>query len=222
MENLDPTKKYTLSEAAELLPILSTSKFVGSVDIDIVLNLTEKQKKESVRGSVSFSNRFGKEVEVIVFADEKESAEALKSGAKAAGLEDLVKKVEDGKIEFDVAIATPTVMAKIAKLGKVLGPKGLMPNPANGTVTADVTKAIESFKGGKQNFKMSEQGVVRMRVAKLDMTAEQIAVNIMDLLKAVFAAARKLNPQPFRQITLSPTMGKGIKLDVTAVSAVLK
>ncbi|MCA9378823.1 50S ribosomal protein L1 [Candidatus Dojkabacteria bacterium] len=222
MENLDPTKKYSLAEAAELLPTLSTSKFVGSVDIDIVLNLTEKQKKESVRGSVVFSNRFGKEVTAIVFADEKDSAAALKAGAKAAGLEDLVKKVEDGKIEFDVAIATPAVMPKIARLGKVLGPKGLMPNPANGTVTADIAKAIESFKGGKQNFKMSEQGVIRMRVAKLDMSAEQIAANIMDLLKVVFVAARKLNPQPFKRITLSPTMGKGIKLDIAALSSELK
>jgi large subunit ribosomal protein L1 len=113
-------------------------------------------------------------------------------------------------------------MAKIAKLGKVLGPKGLMPNPANGTVTADVAKAIETFKAGKQNFKMNEQGAIRMRVAKLDMTTEQISANVMDLIRAVFTAARKLNAQPFRQITLSPTMGKGIKLDVAAVSNELK
>lgn len=220
--DFDPQAKHSLADAVKLLPQLSTSKFVGSVDIDIVLNLSEKQKKESVKGTVVFTNQFGKEVKVIVFADEKDTAVALKSGAAAAGLEDLMKKVEDGKVEFDIALATPVAMPKVARLGKVLGPRGLMPNPANGTVTTDVAKTIADFKGGKQNFKMTEQGAIRLRVAKLDQTAEQIEQNIMDLLKAVFAATKKLNQQPFRKITLSPTMGKAVKLDVTAIAESVK
>lgn len=221
-ENYDSQKRYSLDEAAALLPQLSTSKFVGSVDVDIVLNISEKQKKESVRGSIVFSNRFGNEVKVVVIADEKDAKDALAAGANDAGFEDMIKKIEDGKVEYDVVIATPVVMPKAARLGKVLGPKGLMPNPANGTVATDVVKAVETYKSGKQNFKMSEQGTVRMRAAKVDMTPEQIKQNLVDLLKQVFIATRKLNSQPFRKITLSPSMGKPVKLDVQALAEELK
>lgn len=221
-ENYSSEKRYSLDEAVALLPELSTSKFVGSVDIDIVLNANDKQKKEAIRGSVVFSHKFGEEVKVVVIAEEKEAKEALQAGANEAGLEDMIKKIEDGKVEFDVVIATPSVMIKAARLGKVLGPRGLMPNPANETVTADVAKAVGNFKSGKQNFKMNDQGVVRMRTAKLDQTPEQIKQNVSDLLKAVQIAARKLGAQPFRKITLSPTMGKAVRLDVAAVSEELK
>lgn len=221
-ENYNSLKRYGLEEAATLLPQLSTSKFVGSVDIDIVLNISEKQKKESVKGSIVFPNRFGNEVKVVVIADEKDAKDALKAGADDAGFEDMIKKLEEGKVEFDVVIATPVTMPKVARLGKVLGPKGLMPNPTNGTVAADVVKAVETYKSGKQNFKMSEQGAVRMRVAKLDMTPEQIQQNVLVLLKQVFTVTRKLNSQPFRKITLSPSMGKPVKLDVQALAEELK
>lgn len=221
-ENYDSQKRYSLDEAAALLPQLSTSKFVGSVDIDIVLNISEKQKKESVRGSVVFSNRFGDEVKVVVIADEKDAKDALKAGANDAGFEDMIKKIEEDKVDFDIVIATPVTMPKVARLGKVLGPKGLMPNPANGTVATDVTKAIETYKSGKQNFKMTEQGAIRTRVAKVDMAPEQIKQNVLDLLKPVFAATRKLNSQPFRKITLSPSMGKPVKLDIQALAEELK
>ncbi|MBL8015208.1 MAG: 50S ribosomal protein L1 [Candidatus Doudnabacteria bacterium] len=221
-QNYNDQTKYSIEEAVVLLPQLSTSKFVGSVDLDIVLNLTEKQKKETIRGSIVFPNRFGDELRVVVIADEKDAKDALKAGATDAGGEDMIKKIEDGKVEFDIVIATPVMMPKVAKLGKVLGPKGLMPNPANETVTPDVAKVVGIYKSGKQNFKMTEQGAVRMRVAKLDMTAEQLTANIVEALKSVLAAARKLNAQPFRKITLSPTMGKPVKLDVNGVMEVLK
>jgi large subunit ribosomal protein L1 len=220
-DNYNSQNTYSVDEAAALLPQLSTSKFVGSVDIDVVLAISEKQKKEAVKGSVVFTNTLGGEKKVIVFGDEKEAKAALAAGADAAGLEDLITKVESGKVEFDIVIATPSVMAKIAKLGKVLGPKGLMPNPANETVTNDIERVVAVYKAGKQNFKMTEQGVIRARVAKTDMTSEQIAANIKDFLRAVNAAAKKLAGQPFKKITLSPTMGKPVRLDIQNVSAVL-
>lgn len=220
--NYDSQKHYSLSEAVELIKQLSTSKFVGSVDLDIVLNLNDKQKKESVRGSIVFPHQFGKEVKVVVIADEKEANEALKAGAAEAGGEELIKKIEEGKVDFDIVIATPGMMPKVAKLGKVLGPRGLMPNPANETVASDVAKAVGTYKSGKQNFKMSDQGAVRMRAAKLDMASEQIVANVQQVLKQVFVAARKLNSQPFKKITLSPTMGKPVKVDVAGVSEELK
>jgi large subunit ribosomal protein L1 len=221
-ENYDRTKQYTVAQAAELLPKLSTSKFAGSVDIDVVLSLSEKQLKETVRGSVVFPHQFGKEVKVLVFAEEKDAKAALEAGADFAGLEDLMDKVEKGTLEFDVVIATPAVMPKIAKLGRVLGPKGLMPNPANQTVTPDVVKAIASYKAGKQDFKMSEQGAIRGKVAKVDLAPEQIAANINAFLKSVYNEAKKLNGQPFRKITVSPTMGSPVKIDVTTVSESIK
>ncbi len=218
----DSQKKYPLEEAAILLPKLSTSKFVGSVDIDVVLNISDKQKKESVKGTVIFPHPFGKEVRVLVLCEDKDVPAAKAAGAVDAGLEELVKKIEAGKIEFDVVLASPTVMAKVARLGKVLGPKGLMPNPANDTVTNNIPESVHSFKSGKQTFKMSEQGVVRMRVAKLDQPTEAIIANISTLLKAIQASARKLSTQPFKKISLSPTMGSSVKLDVASLTEVLK
>ncbi len=220
--NYDKTKLYTVAQAAELLPQLSTSKFVGSVDIDIVLNLTEKQLKETVRGSVVFPHQFGKEVKVLVFAEEKDAKAALAAGADFAGLEDMMEKVEKGTLQFDVVIATPAVMPKIAKLGRVLGPKGLMPNPANQTVTADVVKTLASYKAGKQDFKMSEQGAIRGKVAKVDLTPEQITANINAFLKSVLNEAKKLSGQPFKKVTLSPSMGAPVKVDVATIAENLK
>ena len=219
--NYNYLQQYSIAEASALLPQLSTSKFTGSVDIDIVLSLSDKQKKEAVKGSVVFTNQLGEEKKVIVFCDEKDAKTALAAGADAAGLEDLVAKVEAGKIDYDIVIATPVVMAKIAKLGKVLGPKGLMPNPVNETVTSDVERVVKIYKAGKVNFKMTDQGVIRAKVAKTDMDATKIAENIKDFLKSVFAASKKLNSQPFKKITLSPTMGKAVRLDLSDVTAVL-
>ncbi len=220
-DNYNRQQAYSVDEAAALLPQLSTSKFIGSIDIDVVLALSDKQKKEAVKGSVVFTNPLGGEKKVIVFCDEKDAKTALAAGADAAGLDDLIAKVEAGKVEYDVVISTPLVMAKIAKLGKVLGPKGLMPNPANETVTADLDRVVKVYKAGKQNFKMTEQGVVRARVAKADMTPEQIASNVKDFLRAINTAAKKLNAQPFKKITVSPTMGAPVRLDVANVISVL-
>lgn len=211
-ENFNRQTEYKIHDAVELLPKLSTSKFVGTINIDIVLKLSDKQKKESIRGSVVFPHQFSKEKRVIVFAKEQDAKKALSAGAIDAGLEELVKKVETGKTQFDVAIATPDVMPVIAKLGKVLGPKGLMPNPANGTVTTDIEKAIQVYKAGKVDFKMNEQGTIKAGVAKLDMKPEQISENIEAFIKSALEAIKKVNSQAISKIFVSPTMGERVSI----------
>lgn len=216
-EAYDKNKAYTLEEAVGMLPELSTSKFVGSVDVDIVLDTPEKHKKTAIAGSVSLPHQVGEAKKVVVLAEAGDVTLAKQAGAVAAGLDDVVKKIEDGSLEFDVVIATPTVMPKIAKLGRVLGPKGLMPNPNNGTVTKDVEGTIKEFASGKQNFKKSEQQAIRAKVAKLDMKPEAIKENITEFVKAVVQSSRKIGANPIKKITLSPTMGKGVKLDISSL-----
>lgn len=215
--NFDSKKHYPVAEACTFLAELSTSKFVGSVDIDVVLDVPEKHKKTNIAGSVTLPHQAGEAKKVIAFCQGEDVKTAKAAGATDAGLEDLVKKVEEGKIAFDVVVATPDVMPKIAKLGKVLGPKGLMPNPNNGTVTKDVAATISEFVSGKQNFKKSEQQVIRGKIAKLDMQPSQIEANVVAFLKAVMAEARKVNPQPLKKVTVSPTMGAGVRLELNNI-----
>jgi large subunit ribosomal protein L1 len=218
-ENFNSNKEYKVAEAATLLPQLSTTKFVGSVNIDVIFGFNDKQKKESVRGSITFPNQIASEKKIIVFTNEKDAKVALANGAEAAGLDELISQVESGSIVFDVALATPDAMPKVARLGKVLGPKGLMPSPANQTVTNDLEKTIKLYKAGKFDFKMSDQGAIRAKVARLDMTPEQITENIVSFLKAVYLASRKVKSSPFRKIVISPTMGERIKLDINSLMA---
>jgi large subunit ribosomal protein L1 len=220
----DLTKEFNLNElktlesAVELLPKLSTSKFVGGVDLDIVLNLKEKQKKESVRGSVDLPHKFGEAKKVVVLCDEKDIKTALAAGAFMAGLDDVKEALLNGTVQPDIVISTPDVMTKIVQLAKVLGPKGLMPNPKNGTISADVDKTVKSFVGGKMNFKMTpDQGVIRSKVGKLDMNSTQLTENIVAFLKSVFAESKKLNANPFKKIIVKPTMGGSVKLDISDI-----
>lgn len=208
----------TIDEAVKVLPEISTSKFVGSVDMDIVLNLKDKQKKETVRGSVTLPNSMGEDKKVIVFAEENLVKEAMDAGASKAGLDELVEEVMKGSVDFDVVITTPSAMPKLVKLGKVLGPKGLMPNPKNGTITTDIAKTVQSFKAGRLNFKsVPEQGSIKLKVAKVDMGADKIKENILAVLKGVFQEAKRLSANPFKQVIVKPTMGSSIKLDVSDI-----
>ncbi len=218
----DLEQEYGIEEAVKMLPDLSTSNFVGSVDVDIIIKKSKKKNQEAIRGSVSFPNSFGEIKRIIVFGDEQTTKDALAAGATAAGLEDLAKQVEEGGLEFDVVLATPDIMSKIARLGRYLGPKGLMPNPGNGTITKDVKATVAEYLSGKQDFKMSDQNAVRARVGKLDMKPEEIVDNLVAFLKVVLTQARNIDPQPFKKITLSPTMGKGIKLDIDSVTETIR
>lgn len=208
----------TLEEAIIILPEISTSKFDGSIEMDILLNLKESQKKESLRGSVSLPHQVGNDKKVIAFCESKDEKKAKDAGAVDAGLDELIEKVEKGSVEFDVVVATPAAMGKIVKLGKVLGPRGLMPNPKNGTISEDVTEMVKSFKSGKTSFRMTpEQGTIRGKVASTAMKPEEIKANILAYTKAVFAEAKKFGAQPFKKIILAPTMGPSVKLDVNDI-----
>ncbi|MCA9387346.1 50S ribosomal protein L1 [Candidatus Dojkabacteria bacterium] len=218
-DNVNKTEVRTVEQAVELIPTFKKTKFTSSVDIDIVLNLKEKQMKESVRGSIELPHTFGSDKKVVVLcADTAKIADAKKVGAVAAGLDDVVEGLMEGKIEFDVVVATPDVMPKIVKLGKVLGPKGLMPNPKNGSVGEDVKKMVEAFKGGKISFKMEQgQATIRGKVGTVDMKSEELVANIMAYLKGVVNEARKLSASPLKKVILTTTMGSGIKLDINDI-----
>lgn len=213
---MDKNETKTLKEAVELVKSNSKSKFVGSVNLDVLLNL--KDKKEVIRGSVTFPHSLGDEKKVIVFADEKDAKTAKENGADKAGLEDLLEEVLNGYLDFDVVIATPAAMPKIVKAAKILGPKGLMPNPKNGTVTADVASAVKSFKAGKINFKsIPDQGTIKLKVGKVDMPDESLIANITEILKAITAETKKPANTSFKKVTLSPTMGTGVRVDISDI-----
>lgn len=215
---LDLSQTQSLEKAISIAKETAKTKFESTVDIDIVLNLKEKNKKESIRGSVDFPNSFGEEKKIIVLADEADAKLAKKAGAVEAGFEDLMEKIEKGTVEFDILIATPSMMPKIIKLGKVLGPRGLMPNPKNGTVTTDVESAVASFKSGKMNFRMEPgQGVVRSKVGKVNQEVAQIEENAVELLKKIFAESRKFAINPFKKVTIKSTMGPSVKVDVNDI-----
>lgn len=214
---INTDRTYTVEEAVKLLPEVSTSKFVGSVDIDVVLNLKDKQKKEVVRGSVVLPFSLGDEKQVLVICEEKDQKTALEAGAKMAGIE-VIDYIIKGNTDFDVVIATPSMMGQLAKTAKILGPKGLMPNPKNGTVTTDIAKTVSSFKAGKINFKsVADQGAIRLKVAKVNMKEEEILENIITAVKSIFNEAKRLNSNPFKKIVISPTMGPGLKLDINDI-----
>lgn len=211
-------KIFKLDEALDIVFSSPKTKFVSAIEVDIVLNIKEKNKKDSIRGSIELPNTFGKDKSVVVFADEANAKIALNSGAIAAGMDELKKQILNNEITFDIVIATAEAMPKIVELGKILGPKGLMPNPKNGTVTSDVAKAVKEFKGGKLNFKMeSGQGVIRSKVAQIDMPKEAVKENILAFVRAVIAETKKLGANPIKKFIMSSTMGPGVKLDISDI-----
>jgi large subunit ribosomal protein L1 len=212
VKKIDRKKKYSIEEAVKLMPEVSTSKFAGTVSLAVMLNLNDKQKKESIRGSYTLPNRFGAEIKVLLFADS--SYKKVGTKADIVGGEELIKEVEAGKLKFDVVIAMPMMMAKIAKLGKVLGSKGLMPNPKNGTVAADPDAAIDRVKSGMTNFKMDDAGRIIMSVGKTDMKAEKLTENVNEAIKVITAETKKLGVNMIGRTTLTPSMGPSVLLTV--------
>jgi len=215
-KKIERSKKYDLDEAVKLLPEISYSKFPGSIEISVYLNLNDKQKKESIRGAYTLPHSFGKEVRVLVFCDPSEAKKAV--GADFVGADDLVKEVEGGKSDFDMVICTPMMMPKIAKLGKVLGSKGLMPNPKNGTITTDLESTIKTFKSGRKNYKATEVGLIVGVVGKTSMKADELKANIIAFLEAIYNDTKKFNPTPIKSVALCPTMGPKISIDVNRLA----
>jgi len=210
-----PNKKYSLTEALALLPKISVTSFAGSIGMQINLNLNEKQKKDVFRGSFTLPFSFGKSLKILVIADKADYEKA--KGADFVGSEELVKEIEEGKEDFDLVITTPMMMSKMAKLSKILGPKGLMPNPKNGTITTDLEGTIAKFKKGMKNFK-ADNGIITGVIGKTDMKAEELTENSLAFYKAVFNEVKKLGPSAIKSIFLTPTMGPKIVLDVNSIS----
>jgi large subunit ribosomal protein L1 len=219
MAKYDPDKVYTLAEASNVLKSISFTKFDSSVDLDIRLGIDPKKSDQMVRGVVSLPHGLGKVVRVLVLCSPDKQQEAKDAGAEHVGLDDYIQKIEAGWTDIDVIITMPTVMAKVGKLGKVLGPRGLMPNPKSGTVTLDVAKAVKEVKAGKVDFKIDKQGIIHASIGKASFSADKIRDNAAELINMV----TKLKPASskgtyLQSISISSTMSPGIKVDTGSIA----
>jgi large subunit ribosomal protein L1 len=211
---IDSSKAYDLLEAANLVKKTSTTKFDATVDIAVRLGVDPKKSTEMVRGTVSLPHGTGRTVKVLVLADPAKCEEALAAGADMAGLDEYVEKIKGGWTDVDVIICTPNVMAKVGALGRVLGPRGLMPNPKTGTVTMDVAKATTEVKAGKIDFKVDKAGIIHAVIGKASFDAAKLSENANELLQTLV----KLKPSTakgtyIQSIFVSSTMGPGVKVD---------
>lgn len=219
-KNYDFTKSYSLKEAIEILRKCPPVKFDQSMEVSLRMGVDPRRSDQSIRGTVSLPNGTGKTTRIIVFAKGDKIQEALAAGADYAGNEELLEKVNGGWTEFDAVVATPEMMREVGKLGKVLGPRGLMPTPKAGTVTTDIAKAIQELKGGKIEFKLDKLGVINSAVGKLSFTEDALEQNIRSFLNAVQRAKPPAaKGQYVRSFVLSSTMGPGVKIDSREIEA---
>lgn len=220
---VDRNKRYELEEGVKLLLETAYAKFDEGVDLAIRLGVDPKKADQMVRGTVVLPNGTGKKVRVLVFAKGQKEKEALDAGADFVGGEDLIEKISKGWLDFDKAVATPDLMGLVSKLGKVLGPRGLMPNPKVGTVTFDLERAIKEIKAGKVEFKVEKAGVVHVPVGRVSFGFGRLLENIKMLLEVIMRAKPPTSKGIYlRSIALSTTMGPGIKVDPLDVRNVLK
>ncbi len=218
-EKIEPGKEYSLAEAAALIKEISTANFDESIDLDVRLGVDPKKADQMVRGVATLPHGTGKDTKVLVLCTPDKEQEAKDAGADYVGLDEYIKKIEGGWTDIDVIITMPTVMAKVGKLGRVLGPRGLMPNPKAGTVTLEVGKAVTEVKAGKIDFKVDKFGIIHASVAKASFAPEKIKENAEEVLHTI----SKLKPSSakgtyFKSISLSSTMSPGIKLDKSSIA----
>ena len=215
---IEPHKAYKLSEAAALLKEITFTKFDASVDIDVRLGVDPRKANQMVRGVVTLPHGTGKVVRVLVLCTPEKEAEAQAAGADYVGLDEYVDKIKSGWTDVDVIICTPNVMGKVGALGRILGPRGLMPNPKTGTVTMEVGKAVQDVKAGKIDFKVDKYGIVHTSIGKVSFTAEQIEENAREVMSTII----KLKPSAAKgtyvqSIYLSTTMSPGVQVDPKSV-----
>ncbi len=221
-ELVDRQKQYELKDACFLVKDAAYATFDESVDLAVRLGVNPKHADQMVRGAVVLPHGTGKTKRVLVFAKGEKVKEAEEAGADFVGGDDLVAKINEGWLEFDVVIATPDMMGQVGRLGRVLGPRGLMPNPKVGTVTFDVGKAVSDAKGGKVSFRVEKAGIVHVPVGKVSFEANKVAANVQALVNAlVKAKPASAKGTYLRSITLSSTMGPGIKVNPSTVDAEL-
>lgn len=217
---VDPAKAYSLQEASKLVKEITFTKFDSSVDLNVRLGVDPRKANQMVRGIVTLPHGTGKTVKVLVLCTPDKEAEAKEAGADYVGLDEYIQKIEGGWVDMDIVITMPSVMAKVGKLGKILGPRNLMPNPKTGTVTNDVGKAVADVKGGKIDFKVDKTGIIHASVGKVSFDPNKIYENAHELLQTI----AKLKPASakgtyFRSVYMSSTMSKGIQIDSKSIAS---
>ena len=218
LEKIDPDKLYLLPAAAQLLKEITSTKFDASVDVDVRLGVDPKNANEMVRGVTTLPHGTGKDLKVLALCPPDKEQEAKDAGADYVGLDEFIEKIKAGWTDIDVIVTMPAVMPKIGALGKVLGPRGLMPNPKSGTVTPNIGKAVEEVKKGKIDFKVDKGGIIHAQVAKVSFNEQKITENAMELLQTIV----KLKPSSIKgiyikSISLSSSMSPGIKVDPKSI-----
>jgi large subunit ribosomal protein L1 len=221
LQKFDLSKSYALQEATQMLKDITFTKFDASVDIDVRLGVDPRKADQMVRGTVALPHGTGKTVRVLVLCTPDKEQEAKDAGADHVGLDEYIQKIEQGWTDVDVIITMPTVMAKVGKLGKVLGPRGLMPNPKSGTVTMEVGKAVGEVKAGKIDFRVDKTGIVHTSVGKVSFSPEKLRENIAELITTL----ARMKPASakgtyFRTIHLSTTMSPSIEIDKTSIAGI--
>ncbi len=222
-KKVDREKRYSMEEALELLPQVKFAKFDETVELALRLGVDPRHADQMVRGSVALPNGLGKSVKVLVFAKGQKEKEAQDAGADYVGAEDLVEKIQKGWIDFDKTIATPDVMGMVSKLGKILGPRGLMPNPKVGTVTFDIAKTVKEMKAGRVEFRVDKAGNLHVPVGKISFGKEKLAENLNSLLEAVIRLKPPSSKGTYvKGIAICTTMSPGIKVDPAYVRNLTK
>jgi len=219
-QKIDKTSQYDIQEAVGLLKELKHVKFDETVEMAVNLGVDAKKSEQMVRGSVVLPHGLGKKIRVLVFAKGEKTTEASDAGAEFVGAEDLVKKIQSGWLDFDKVVATPDVMGMVGTLGKVLGPRGLMPNPKSGTVTFDVSKAVKDITAGKADYRTEKAGVIHVSIGKLSFDKEKL----VDNAKAVIKALEKAKPSSskgryLKKISISSTMGVGVPVIISSLAS---
>lgn len=220
LEKVEPGKEYSLEEAVGLVKKMAYTKFDESVDLAFNLGVDPRKSDQMVRGTVVLPHGSGKSVRVLVFAKGEKEKEARDAGADFVGAEDLVEKITKGWLDFDKVVATPDIMGVVGKLGKVLGPRGLMPNPKLGTVTFDVGKAVREIKAGKVEYKAEKAGVVQVPIGKVSFDEQKLIENAKAIIDSVNKAKPSTSKGKYvKKLSISSTMGPGLKVDPGSVSA---
>lgn len=219
LSKIDTEKEYSLTDASNLVKEITFTKFDASVDLDIRLGVDPRKADQMVRGIVALPHGTGKEIKVLVLCTPDKEAEAKEAGAEYVGLDDFIQKIEQGWVDVDVIITMPTVMAKVGKLGRVLGPRNLMPNPKAGTVTMDVGKAVKEVKQGKIDFKVDKTGIIHTSIGKVSFTPDKLMDNANEVIQTII----KLKPSSakgtyVKSIYLSSTMSAGIPIDKSSIT----
>jgi large subunit ribosomal protein L1 len=220
LAKIDRSQRYVLEDGLRLLKETARAKFNETVEMAVRLGVDPRQADQNVRGTVSLPHGMGKAVRVLAFAKGEKEKEAQEAGADFVGNDDLIKKISEGWFDFDKTVATPDMMATVGRIGKILGPRGLMPNPKTGTVTVDIGKAVREIKAGKLEFRVDKAGIVHVPVGKASFNPEQLIDNAKAVLMSILRAKPASAKGNFvRGVTISTTMGPGIKIDLSQVRA---